>query len=257
VYLLHGNPGRPADWFRGGQVQQVMDAMLRDHLVQPMIVVAPNGSGGWLHDSEMLSRAIGGISSGAYGVLNLGLRHPDLFSVILGEMPYGDPGPVAGAPARRQPRPVAGQPPGRVLSRMAFHHPMAVDLLAGTRDPTGAEAGRLVAMLQARGQEAVDTVHPGSQPRLARGPRRAARRAGLCQPAPARPSGRPAGHRGGGPAVSGRRVLRPLLISQGGSDLTQQYVKNVVTGDQRSLHRKLVEALEAVRTTPAVPGPAR
>jgi membrane peptidoglycan carboxypeptidase len=57
--------------------------------------------------------------------------------------------------------------------------------------------------------------------------------------------------------VSGRRVLRPLLISQGGSDLTQQYVKNVVTGDQRSLHRKLVEALEAVRTTPAVPGPAR
>jgi hypothetical protein len=73
-----------------------MDAMLRDHLVQPMIVVAPNGSGGWLHDSEMLSRAIGGISSGAYGVLNLGLRHPDLFSVILGEMPYGDPGPVAG-----------------------------------------------------------------------------------------------------------------------------------------------------------------
>jgi len=36
-------------------------------------------------------------------------------------------------------------------------------------------------------------------------------------------------------------------ISQGGSDLTQQYVKNVVTGDQRSLHRKLVEALDAVQ----------
>src|SRR4029453_14471289 len=36
-------------------------------------------------------------------------------------------------------------------------------------------------------------------------------------------------------------------ITQGGSDLTQQYVKNVVTGDQRSLHRKLVEALDAVQ----------
>ena len=36
-------------------------------------------------------------------------------------------------------------------------------------------------------------------------------------------------------------------ISQGGSDLTQQYVKNVVTGDRRSLHRKLVEALDAVQ----------
>jgi len=36
-------------------------------------------------------------------------------------------------------------------------------------------------------------------------------------------------------------------ISQGGSDLTQQYVKNVVTGDQVSLRRKLVEALDAVQ----------
>jgi membrane peptidoglycan carboxypeptidase len=36
-------------------------------------------------------------------------------------------------------------------------------------------------------------------------------------------------------------------ISQGGSDLAQQYVKNVVTGDRRSLHRKLVEALDAVQ----------
>jgi membrane peptidoglycan carboxypeptidase len=36
-------------------------------------------------------------------------------------------------------------------------------------------------------------------------------------------------------------------ISQGGSDLAQQYVKNVVTGDRRSLRRKLVEALDAVQ----------
>ncbi len=36
-------------------------------------------------------------------------------------------------------------------------------------------------------------------------------------------------------------------IRQGGSDLTQQYVKNVVTGDRRSLGRKLVEALDAVQ----------
>jgi len=36
-------------------------------------------------------------------------------------------------------------------------------------------------------------------------------------------------------------------ISQGGSDLTQQYVKNVVTGDKVSLRRKLVEALDAVQ----------
>ena len=43
---------------------------------------------------------------------------------------------------------------------MAFHHEMAVDLLAGSRDPTRAEAARLARMLAARGQEAVDTVTP-------------------------------------------------------------------------------------------------
>jgi membrane peptidoglycan carboxypeptidase len=55
-------------------------------------------------------------------------------------------------------------------------------------------------------------------------------------------------------ALDLRAILRAAVadvssghISQGGSDLTQQYVKNVVTGDQRSLHRKLVEALDAVQ----------
>jgi membrane peptidoglycan carboxypeptidase len=36
-------------------------------------------------------------------------------------------------------------------------------------------------------------------------------------------------------------------IREGGSDLAQQYVKNVATGDRRSLHRKLVEAMDAVQ----------
>jgi membrane peptidoglycan carboxypeptidase len=47
-----------------------------------------------------------------------------------------------------------------------------------------------------------------------------------------------------------RAAVADLLgghVRQGGSDLTQQYVKNVVTGDRRSLHRKLVEALDAVQ----------
>jgi S-formylglutathione hydrolase FrmB len=170
-----------------------MDAMLRDHLVQPMIVVAPDASGGWLHDSEMVNqvggpqvetyltrtvvravdgryrtvagragRAIGGMSSGAYGALNLGLRHQDLFSVILGEMPYGDPGAVTGRLLGGSHALWLANSPDAYLPRLAFHQPMAVDLLAGTRDPTRVEAGRLVAMLQARGQDAVDTVTPGA-----------------------------------------------------------------------------------------------
>jgi membrane peptidoglycan carboxypeptidase len=51
-----------------------------------------------------------------------------------------------------------------------------------------------------------------------------------------------------------RGIARALLadlhggeIVQGGSTITQQYVKNVVTGDQRNLHRKLIEALDAAQ----------
>jgi enterochelin esterase-like enzyme len=193
VYLLHGYPGVPDDWFRGGQVRQVMDAMLRRDLVQPMIVVAPDASGGWLHDSEALNqvggpqvetyltrtvvnavdghfrtvadragRAIGGMSSGGYGALNLGLRHQDLYSVVLSEMPYGDPGPVTRSLLGGSHALWLANSPEAYIPRLGFHHLMAVDLLAGSRDPTRAEAGRLAAMLQARGQEAVDTVTPGA-----------------------------------------------------------------------------------------------
>ena len=46
----------------------------------------------------------------------------------------------------------------------------------------------------------------------------------------------------------GRALLADLHgggVVEGGSTITQQYVKNVVTGGQRNLHRKLVEALDA------------
>jgi penicillin-binding protein 1A len=39
--------------------------------------------------------------------------------------------------------------------------------------------------------------------------------------------------------------LRGRRVVEGGSTITQQYVKTVLTGDQRSLRRKLVEALDA------------
>jgi membrane peptidoglycan carboxypeptidase len=41
--------------------------------------------------------------------------------------------------------------------------------------------------------------------------------------------------------------LRGGRVVEGGSTITQQYVKTVVTGDQVSLHRKLVEAVDAAQ----------
>lgn len=123
VYLIHGYPGRAQDWFTAGRVKSTMDLLIRDHYVGPMIVVSPTGSTGYLHDDECLNapghfalehylaftvvnaidrtfrtytdrshRAIGGMSSGGFCALNVGLHHLHRFSVILASEPYGDPG---------------------------------------------------------------------------------------------------------------------------------------------------------------------
>ncbi len=186
VYLLHGYPGGPIDWFRGAEVQDQMDALLRYHLVQPMLVVAPNASGGWLHDSEMLNqvggpqvetylvhtvvaavdahyrtiadrsgRAIGGVSSGGYGALNLGLRHQATYSVILSMMPYGDPGAVTQTLLGGSRKLWLANSPSHYIPIMTFRHAMAVFLAAGSQDPQLPEARLLAHLLTTRGQLAV------------------------------------------------------------------------------------------------------
>ncbi len=183
VYLLHGYPGGPIDWFRAAEIREVMDALLRYRLVQPMILVAPDASGGWLHDSEMLNqvggpqvetyltrtvvaaidaryrtiadrsgRAIGGMSSGGYGALNLGLRHQDVYAVSLAEMPYGDPGDVQHSLLGGSRALWLANAPSHYLPHLRFTEPMAVFLTAGSHDPTLAEARSLGAMLARRGQ---------------------------------------------------------------------------------------------------------
>jgi enterochelin esterase-like enzyme len=193
VYLLHGYPGSPIDWFRGAEIQDQMDALLRYQLVQPMLIVAPNASGGWLHDSEMLNqvggpqvetyltrtvvaavdaryrtipdrwgRAIGGMSSGGYGALNLGLRHQATYSVILGMMPYGDPGAVTRTLLGGSRELWLANSPSHYIPTMAFRDPMAIFLAAGSRDPQLLEARLLAHMLTKRGQLAVVKEIPGA-----------------------------------------------------------------------------------------------
>jgi enterochelin esterase-like enzyme len=193
VYLLHGYPGAPIDWFRGAQLQQTADLMLADGLIRPMILVAPDASGGWLHDSEILDqvggpqvesylvgpvvravdagfrtiadragRAIGGVSSGGYGALNLGLRHQGTYSVILPLMPYGDPGTVTATLLGGSHALWLANSPDAHIPTMTFRHPMAIDLIAGSEDSQRTEGRRLAAMLQARGQPALFTEVPGA-----------------------------------------------------------------------------------------------
>jgi len=166
VYLIHGHPGRAIDWFNGGQVARTMTMLLADHLVQPMIVVSPTVATSWASDSECLNavggpqfetyltrdvvgfidrrywtisqasgRAIGGMSSGGYCALNLGLHHRDEFSVILAHEPYGTPGSSArwrllgGSQALYQ-----ANSPIAYLPTMTFRHRFAVFLDAPSSD---------------------------------------------------------------------------------------------------------------------------
>lgn len=124
VYLIHGHPGGSYDWFGAARAARTATLMQQDRLVAPMILVGVDATGGTLADTECLNsttggprletfltrtvvaavdhrfrtladpsgRAIGGASSGGYCALNLGLRHQDTFRVVLGFLPYGDPG---------------------------------------------------------------------------------------------------------------------------------------------------------------------
>jgi enterochelin esterase-like enzyme len=111
VYLMHGSPGAPVDWFRANRAAEIGAQLARAG--QPAILVAPRLSHGWLDDSECVDRPsehietylvddviptvdarlrvipdradriFAGMSAGGFCALNLGLRHRDLVATIV------------------------------------------------------------------------------------------------------------------------------------------------------------------------------
>lgn len=184
VYLLHGYPGWSPDWFRAGRVDDALDALIGARAVPPMIVVAPDANGGFLHDSECLNappggpqigtyltrdvvryvdrhfrtirsraaRGVGGMSSGGFCALNLGLRHRSEFSVILALEPYGIPGHRADVQVLHDDsRLLRENSPSLYLPRLRFRRPVAVFLDVGGAEASGVRrVERLAAQLRAR-----------------------------------------------------------------------------------------------------------
>lgn len=113
-YLLHGVPGRPGAFLATVRVGVVEDVLVARHRVSPMIIAMPFGSTGSFTDEEWANgarpdqgwetflardvvhavdaryrtirsgsaRALGGLSEGGYGSLNIGLHHPGEFRVL-------------------------------------------------------------------------------------------------------------------------------------------------------------------------------
>jgi len=125
IELLHGTPGSPADWTRGGFADVTADAYASLHHGRAPILVMPDVNGSWIADSEcvdgragraqtyltddvrraVIARfhtrrdadgwAIAGLSEGGYCAIQIGLRHPDLYGAI-GDYSGGEGPSVAG-----------------------------------------------------------------------------------------------------------------------------------------------------------------
>jgi enterochelin esterase-like enzyme len=108
LYLLHGFPGRPLAFMETVQMGVVDDTLAARRRAQPLVLVMPFGSTGTFTDEEWSNRwarfvshdlvryvdahyrtiptargrAIGGLSEGGFGAVNIAAQNPGEFSVV-------------------------------------------------------------------------------------------------------------------------------------------------------------------------------
>ncbi len=182
IELLHGSPGSPADWTRGGLADVTADAYARTHRGFAPILVMPDVNGAtWSRDSECVngpqgnaetyltvdvrvavvhafgtradaaSWAVAGLSEGGSCALQMGLRHPDQFGVV-GDFSGDDHPWVSGGLARL----FRGTTPDQLLRAEQTYDPRAllahwhagnapaIVFASGASDPVLAKMQRLV-----------------------------------------------------------------------------------------------------------------
>ena len=131
VYLLHGAGGDENEWRTKGGAVETLDGLIKRGLIRPSVVVMPTaGPASWWADGvaekagtaimkdllpyvesrykvqkERIGRAIGGLSMGGYGALNLALRYPSQFcaAAVISPAIY-DPLPPEASASRRTPQ---------------------------------------------------------------------------------------------------------------------------------------------------------
>lgn len=195
VYLVHGSPGSPIDWFRAAKAA---DAGLRvARSGHPVILVAPRASRNWTDDSECVDRprehiatylvqdvvheidtrfrtiasrsgrALAGNSAGGYCALNLGLRNRQDFSAIVDMSGFDRPTHEGGVKALFGNLPnlaavAAANTPSRYVSRLSPTPTVKLWFGCGLSDGTARrETLSISDALAARGFNVILRLRPG------------------------------------------------------------------------------------------------
>ena len=175
LYLLHGFPGRPGAFLSTVKEGVNEDVLVALHRMQPLILVMPYGSTGTFTDKEWANgvrpkeawetfvarvvvhavdarfrtirrgagRAIGGLSEGGYGAINIALHHPrvpgrrELVRVRARRSACVDLRPRQGAPRLEQPARQAAE--GGLRAARAAHLHVVLRRLGRRRADAGAE----------------------------------------------------------------------------------------------------------------------
>jgi enterochelin esterase-like enzyme len=193
LYLLHGTGSYAPHFIDVGLVGVKLDELLAAHRIKPLLVVMPEAVDGTLnHDTEWANtphgayasavlatvrqvdsrwatipsrrgRAIGGLSMGGYGAVNIALRHLGLFSTAeswSGYFTQTHDGVYAGAsPAALR----AASPQDYVggLAAPLRRFPLHVLLYAGSSDPFRHQQGRFARELRSLGVAVRSMLVPG------------------------------------------------------------------------------------------------
>ncbi len=184
LYLLHGAPTNYTEWAQLG-LADVFDELIANGQAQPFIVVFVEGEGSYYFNHQdgpawgdyvardvvqyidatertlpdPASRAIGGLSMGGLGALQLGLNYPDVFGII------GAHGPALWA-ADEHPD-VLGSPDyyaqydPRELARTAGRQPLAAWLDVPSQDPWLDRDNELRQTFEDRGWPLVFEIYEG------------------------------------------------------------------------------------------------
>lgn len=196
VYLFHGSPGVPADWFEGGQAAQA--GLAAAGRGRPAIIVAPRMSHGWLEDPECVDgihdkidthfvrdvvptvddrlrtvaerddRVFGGMSAGGYCALQLGLTHRDLAATVIDmsglTAPTHADGPKAlfGDDPHVLPQRLAATSPAIYASSLPPGPPLRIWFDVGASDAeTRGPITAIAPVLQSRGVDTQVHIRPG------------------------------------------------------------------------------------------------